>query len=59
VGAALIDEDEAGWVERSDLRPPSGARGRIPFAGNDRLFLSGQPKRAKARDIVASLMRTP
>ena len=59
VGATLIDEDEAGGVERGHVGPPVGACGVIPFAGLERLFFSGQPKRASARDRVASLRCTP
>jgi hypothetical protein len=59
VRSALIDKDELGRIESIGLLSPRGAGGFIALTGNQGLFLSGQPRRAKARDIVASLRRTP
>ena len=59
VGAGLVDEDEIRRHERGDLVPPSGTGGVIAFGGDERLFLSGQPARPSARDIVAGLTQTP
>jgi hypothetical protein len=59
VRAALVDEDEGRRVERGHLHPPGGTDLLVALAGRKRLFLSGHPSRANARDIVAALTRTP
>src|SRR5205814_9884991 len=57
VGPALIDEDEARGIEGGDIGTPRAPFGLVALGGNQRLFLSGQPILAKARDIVAGLRR--
>ena len=59
VGAGLVDEDQIRRHERGDLVPPSGTGRVIAFGRDERLFLSGQPARPSARDIVAGLTQTP
>jgi hypothetical protein len=59
VGAGLVDEDEISRVERGGLISPGCPRGLVTFGSDERLFLSGQPARPSARDIVAGLTSTP
>jgi hypothetical protein len=59
VGAGLVDEDEVGGVERAGFHAPDRTGGLVAFGGDERLFLSGQPTRPSARDIVAGLTSTP
>jgi len=59
VGAGLVDEGEVGGVARAGVQAPGRPGGFVAFGGDERLFLSGQPARASARDIVAGLTATP
>ena len=59
VGAGLVDEEQVGRVERGGLVPPRRAGRLVALGGDERLFLSGQPARRSARDIVARLSGTP
>ena len=55
----FIEKDEALGSNRGNGRPPCLAFGLVAFGGNQRLFLSGSPKRRTARDMVAILTVTP
>ena len=59
VGAGFVDEDEVTRVERGDIGAPRCAGCFVALGGEERRFLSGQPIRCSARDIVAGLRRTP
>jgi hypothetical protein len=56
-GGRLIEKDEALRSDRGQLLPPLLPGGLVTLGGDQRLFLSGKPSRAKARDMVAVLTR--
>jgi hypothetical protein len=59
VRPALVDTDDLRRIKAGRFLPPRGAGGFVALAGDHGLFVSGQPRRAEARDIVAGLRRPP
>jgi hypothetical protein len=55
----FIEKDEALRGDGGEFLPPRGPRRRVALGGDQGLFLSGKPSRAKARDMVAVLTVTP
>jgi hypothetical protein len=59
LGAGFVEEDDGLSGDGGRGVAPRGADVRILLAGDDGLFLSGNPSRCKLRHIVAGLTTWP